>query len=888
MAKEVQNYEKHRKQVEAARQKFNTFLAGTGDGKPGAISQIGDYRTKSKKDDQGKFQIGKRLTGDEEDSAYRTLGEGSNARLLLNQGTDETETKKARTSFIEALQQLVNVQQKAEADNSPLANPIGSSITLKELLGNDDEMVRTFKEAMEEESKSKLFREAVFNASSNSFEGEKWTKRPVIIVGGPSASGKSTITAKAIEENQALFFETKPTSDSTSESSQSDTVEVTAEGIPADNSETARNHENIVVSSDGGVVREVCQMRNLIIDYARSLGYSEIKDLQSETKEYLETIKGNVQNAVMATKDLGLIKPLTFSELIVEKQIDDILQHQDDTHNVMAFLEVVPDSKEGVKQQGETRSREYAWDKINEREFSLNAEDGRPEFKKYEGGIKYWCGKEGSGHARRIFKDKSKDGFIIIGRNDLVKGPAYPISIRVKERWKRFAACDGSFKRLKGLKKKDKYGNRTIEITENEVVAARGDLAKYLELCDNYFDKKGTLSDEQKEIFGPKFLDFELETTAQIKIAKGYRYLCNHFPKVYGTKGAEIKKAKSELDTLLEEAEKKGYSTLVLPGDKSQEKQTAIKESIKKLNSLLDEYNVYNNRNYGTLAEKWTAFFEVAAARVVLGANLRWWEKLISPILKLNRGLYYFKVDKHKSKLSFYSMNAGLEKATEQLEKRASVRAEMNDIVSGVSVERASEVRKLERIISPGSNDGLDVTNPSDDVSLDELQAAIEQYKSQEIQLPDFYAELVKFMYKNGKLENMENTTDNEIFTQVNELLEKLREKKEFKKSFVLCNKTGQEKVLAGPKWYPIIENMPKDNSDNNPLLEHLKSFKKEGIIQYLTKNKYKGTRKGFKVGFFNLPGLKRNEEEKPVDDEKMANVTDVSADSTNTLTPTK
>lgn len=162
-------------------------------------------------------------------------------------------------------------------------DPEGATIKMDALLG--EEGVKLYKLALEEEMNSKEFRYAVADASTTHYEGPKWAKeRPVVIVAGPSGCGKSRAAEDAVKTANRF--------------------------LPTNDEDMSGNK---VISADGGVVREVSQMRKLLVQVALKQGYTGIEDLHSKSKA-LEKVKHHVQNAAFATPDVGVVIPETFSK----------------------------------------------------------------------------------------------------------------------------------------------------------------------------------------------------------------------------------------------------------------------------------------------------------------------------------------------------------------------------------------------------------------------------------------------------------------------------------------------------------------------------------------------------------------------------------------------
>lgn len=162
-------------------------------------------------------------------------------------------------------------------------NPTGATITMAEMLG--EKGVKLYELALKEEAESTAFRDAVFLKSASFYEGNAPKERPVIFNGGPSGSGKS-YSLKAVV---GKIMSDQPSS---------------------------QNERSgcFVVSSDGGVTREVSQIYNFTVKLANKNGYAGVSDVYKHSKNSLSPIKKYVLNALMESKTLGIAIAETFSK----------------------------------------------------------------------------------------------------------------------------------------------------------------------------------------------------------------------------------------------------------------------------------------------------------------------------------------------------------------------------------------------------------------------------------------------------------------------------------------------------------------------------------------------------------------------------------------------
>lgn len=211
-------------------------------------------------------------------SAYKQAHDMPEDAFALN---DPKFFRKQLIEYI-AQRQLPKYQPESNQDTRK-TNPEGANITLENLLG--PEGVELYKLALEEEMKSREFRDATVKNATSHFEGPKWKERPVVIVAGPSACGKSYAAEHAVKTANRF--------------------------LPTDEQNQSGNN---VVAVDGGVVRETSQMRKLLIQIAIHQGYTGVDDLHSKSKT-LEGVKKHMQAAAFATPDAGVVIPETFSKI---------------------------------------------------------------------------------------------------------------------------------------------------------------------------------------------------------------------------------------------------------------------------------------------------------------------------------------------------------------------------------------------------------------------------------------------------------------------------------------------------------------------------------------------------------------------------------------------
>ncbi|MFY7697558.1 MAG: hypothetical protein ACOVQX_01865 [Legionella sp.] len=234
-------------------------------------------------------------------------------------------------------------------------NPAAAAIDMETLL--DRQGVQLYSAALKEERYSKEFMNATLHASTMHYQGAKWEKRLAIPIGGPSSSGKSYAT-KAILKKAKAFMPCNKTN---------------MEG-------------NYVVSIDGGIARETSQIRKLVIQHAMSKNYTGINDLQDISNSVLKNVKKNIEKTIMATTDISMVIPETFSKPAASKKLMQSLNELPNTEVMFARV----DSKDKhfaatVKFNGDNRafSAQEQWDG----NYNLNLDKKYlPESKKYYAG----------------------------------------------------------------------------------------------------------------------------------------------------------------------------------------------------------------------------------------------------------------------------------------------------------------------------------------------------------------------------------------------------------------------------------------------------------------------------------------------------------------------
>jgi hypothetical protein len=385
--------------------------------------------------------------------AHDILGpEGTEKLYEGTNGTIDNPVKIHRTEFINTLPELLEFVPTCPVSDSDLriTNPEKFTISLEKLLGPDG--VKLYQEAIEEEHRSTAFRDAVFLQSTKNYFGKKWSKKLCLWVGGPSASGK-TFAADNIVKRVA----------------EDDDV------IPKENVDD----NNYVVSADGGVEREVSQIRQLVLQIALAKGYSGISDLHHRTENEITKkkniiIKDKVFEAVKASKNnVSMVIADTFTGKIPNMKLPGFKNPMDEFSRMDNVVQVfskiksgdTPEEKERLRRTVKRLGNQRAWSNKYPytTKISINNRDIGCESKNYDPGFlnkNFHGGKKASSWGRdayvRAQKKHNKSTYIIDINNDTTfvrklndqwiecdtnyTGPDLKLSYREWMEWKKYKA----------------------------------------------------------------------------------------------------------------------------------------------------------------------------------------------------------------------------------------------------------------------------------------------------------------------------------------------------------------------------------------------------------------------------------------------------------------
>lgn len=251
--------------------------------------------------DFAKFRVGKvdftKLSKDDKNEYVTSLVRsvlGDKGMAILHAGA--THSTEKRQKFLAQLNAVV--VKESNVSTNTTKPPEENTTSLLSLLNNNSTLLKLYQEALLEERDSIAFRNAVFTKALTLVEGAAALQSAYIIVGGPSASGKSYYAPSLLKE-------------------------VFTSAMPQDNSKPDAG--NYVVAIDGGIDRDLSQIRSLVLQVALNKGFAGIHDLQDLSEEI--AIKKIIKAAALSNDKLSLIVPTTFTRVGAVKEIGAI--HQD-------------------------------------------------------------------------------------------------------------------------------------------------------------------------------------------------------------------------------------------------------------------------------------------------------------------------------------------------------------------------------------------------------------------------------------------------------------------------------------------------------------------------------------------------------------------------------
>lgn len=297
-------------------------------------------------------------------------------------GKDRTYYRKL---FIDYIVNLVEENKKycKESPEKIRQNPQYYAIDAEDFLGQEG--LALYMNALKEEQHSKNYRTAVFNQSLIVKSGQTLEKPPVLIIGGPSASGKSTAVNLVI--NDVVMKLSKKDDD---------------------------NDGNCIVAIDGGICREVSQMRKLVIRAANILGYPGIKDLHKKSK-VLGVVKDYVKEAALSNNRLGLVIPETYSKsFLFSRKSDEVEIKEFSEKKKLIFAQIQGKNYYDFKKTVNYLGNQRAWKikNINMELLDLNNTKNLAESKAYEP-TGFYMSTVGTKNLEKYYRKINKDRSIL-------------------------------------------------------------------------------------------------------------------------------------------------------------------------------------------------------------------------------------------------------------------------------------------------------------------------------------------------------------------------------------------------------------------------------------------------------------------------------------------
>lgn len=126
----------------------------------------------------------------------------------------------------------------------------------------EPDLLKLYQEAIQEERSSTAYIDAAFLKSVEVYEGGDFNKQQVVLIAGPSGVGKSKVRSELIQEITEGELD---------------------EGVNPAYIDKSTHH--LVVFVDGGIEREISQIRDLMNKTALKLGYAGVEDLEERTAD---------------------------------------------------------------------------------------------------------------------------------------------------------------------------------------------------------------------------------------------------------------------------------------------------------------------------------------------------------------------------------------------------------------------------------------------------------------------------------------------------------------------------------------------------------------------------------------------------------------------------
>jgi len=386
------------------------------------------------------------------------------AREALHKGCPSVPTNAHRERFVHLL-----LERHASGEIHRELTP-GQLVSMKDLLGAKG--VKAYHAAIKEELESVAFRDAVLRVSTERYPGKPWTTPIDVYIGGASATGKSYARKFFVEEAAAII------------------------GVVDTDEETG----NLVVGIDGGIEREMSQIRKLVIQIALESGYDGVSGLKDRIK-----IKKHVEAAAKMSAGLSIVNINTFTSMSSwgwEKIVKSAIASEE---RQLVFCNVTANQRT-ARHQGESRA--FGVEVESDRSLILpNQLPSRlPESKKYNGRY-FWFGEWFSNKAMKTYKALFESGkarsICLTMHNDRLLTIFNDENVPITQKPKEVERVNISAGQSVGLLSSEKFSAwqaRKTELEEGEESVLAGAF-EYQEFSDAY-DKMNARPTIQRAING--------------------------------------------------------------------------------------------------------------------------------------------------------------------------------------------------------------------------------------------------------------------------------------------------------------------------------------------------------------------------------------------------
>lgn len=239
---------------------------------------------KNRKENIGTFGLPHKTDGD----VKKILGE--KAYQTLHGTQNEPEETEHREAFIQAIAELGENQLFTDTFIKYPAHSLDTIGGKKRFNGKT--LKELYEAAILEERNSRNYKNAVFLRSTAVYAGGHFEKQRVILVAGPSGSGKTSASRELVE--------------TISQGTLDKSID------PANIDRQSDQTHHIVVTVDGGIEREISEVRDLMNKAALKMGFAGISDLESITTKAANgtKLKKHIEDAAN-TAGLHLVIPTT-------------------------------------------------------------------------------------------------------------------------------------------------------------------------------------------------------------------------------------------------------------------------------------------------------------------------------------------------------------------------------------------------------------------------------------------------------------------------------------------------------------------------------------------------------------------------------------------------